>query len=146
MPADVKNLVCWPEGSRECWVKKLKACDHSPKPTAPGMMSHCRRVTRTLAVTSRQWSYVRTASAVRLTRKRRGRRQSGGWEISWGRGQRIQSILFKMFQFCPKPRDIWCGNYSCIIIFIFHERHLQCKHLQRKKRFRFYKDISNKLI
>lgn len=65
----MKNLVYWPEGSKECWVEKLKACDHSLKPRAPGMMSHRRRLTRTSAVTSRQWSYVRTASAVRLTQR-----------------------------------------------------------------------------
>lgn len=65
----MKNLLCWPEGSKGCWVEKLKACDHSPKPTAPGMMSHRRRATWTSAVTSRQWSYVRTASAVRLTQR-----------------------------------------------------------------------------
>lgn len=69
MPADVKNLLCWPEGSKECWAEKLKACDHSPKPTVPGMMSHGRCVTRTSAVTSRQWSSIRTASAVRLTQR-----------------------------------------------------------------------------
>lgn len=65
----MRNLVCWPEGSIGCWVEKLKACDHSLKPTAPGMMSHRRRMTRTSAVTSRQWSYVRMASAVRLTQR-----------------------------------------------------------------------------
>lgn len=65
----MKNLVCWPEGSKECWVEKLKACDHSLKPMVPGMMSHRHCLTRTSAVTSRQWSYIRTASAVKMTQR-----------------------------------------------------------------------------
>lgn len=69
MPADMKNLVCWPEGSKECRVEKLKACDHSPEHAALGAMICRRRMTRTSAVTSRRWSSVRTASAVRLRQR-----------------------------------------------------------------------------
>lgn len=73
MPADMKNLVCWPKGSKECWLWKLKACDYSLKPAALCMMSYLR-MTRTSVVTSRQWSPTRTASAVRL-RDRDGQRK-----------------------------------------------------------------------
>lgn len=60
MPADMKNLVCWPKGSKECWWGKLEACDYSLKHAALCMTS-CLCMTRTSTVTSRQWSYVRMA-------------------------------------------------------------------------------------
>lgn len=68
MPADMKNLVCWPKGSKGCWLWKLKACDYSLKHAALCMMSYLH-MTRTSTLTSRQWSYTRTPSAVRLRDK-----------------------------------------------------------------------------
>lgn len=75
MPADMKNLVCWPKGSKECWWGKLEACDYSLKHAALCMTSYLH-MTRTSTVTSRQWSYIRTAS-VKL-RDRSGQRKKRG--------------------------------------------------------------------
>lgn len=77
MPADMKNLLCWPKGSKECWWGKLEACDYSLKHAALGMMSYLH-MTRTSTVTSRQWSYIRTASAKLRDRDVRRKREEGG--------------------------------------------------------------------
>ena len=65
MPADMKNLVCWPKGSRGCWLGRLKSCDCSLKHAALCMMSYLH-MTRTSTVTSRHWWCFRTALAVKL--------------------------------------------------------------------------------
>lgn len=77
MPADMKNLVCWPKGSEECWWGKLEAYDYSLKHAALCMTSYLH-MSRTSTMTSRQWSYVRTDS-VRL-RDRNAQRKKGGEE------------------------------------------------------------------
>lgn len=102
MPADMKNLVCWPKGSKGCWLWKLKACDYSLKHAALCMMSYLH-MTRTSTLTSRQWSCTRTASAVRL-RDRNGQRKMAEGEVGdqsemWTAQSSVHPInFFDLFQ------------------------------------------------
>lgn len=118
-------------------MEKLKACDHSPKHAALGVMSR-RRVTRTSAVTPRRWSYVTTASAVRLRQSETTMWKLGDPSGVWTPAP-INSSNVSLL--CPEKKECF-GN-----VVPSQNTISKCKERgEGGKTFKIYKDISNSVI